>query len=186
MIYRPLNLDDKYFHLFGMFNDNFLPISGIFASGEANYYDLQQNPRYMVHVGYNYTIVIPMGQFPLNDFTKDLSGYLPAPYPYEEEILAPSGFYFPLHVSNAIDSLLFSINDFSIFEPYVHYTPRLGGQSSGFTNENPDLFGGSDEESNIQSSGDGLAFLINTSFIANLAIFEYNILASGNFNINNP
>lgn len=93
--YIPLTDQDKFFHINGMFDDNGIPISGILASGEGNFYDTTQ----VLSSPPTITYVSPLEPYGLV-FAQNSS------------------------LSNARISLEYSINDFSTFTPYVHYMPN--------------------------------------------------------------
>jgi hypothetical protein len=73
--------------------------SGVFASGEANFFDIDQS----------------------------ISGY--KNFPEESSIFSPSGFIYISgeHLSNAYVSKESGINDFNIFNPYIHYVAKADG-----------------------------------------------------------
>ena len=122
--YQTLSEQAKYFHINDMTysfadenGDVVYSVSGIYASGEANYYDEAQNPITITFFGHNFSTGVLQGVNPLNSLP--VSG---ATSPIE-----PYGLYFNAYLSNARDSINYSINDFSIFEPYIHNDPNPGG-----------------------------------------------------------
>lgn len=124
--YQTLSEQAKYFHIYDMtdsFIDEFgniqyFSVNGIYASGEANYYDEAQNPITITFIGHNFVTGVLQGINPLNSF--------PVTNPMISPI-EPYGLYFNASLSNARDSINYSINDFSIFEPYIHNDPNPGG-----------------------------------------------------------
>jgi len=74
MIYKTLTDDQKNFHL-NMVSSGFkdgawyyFPVSGIYASGEAHFYDQSQNPQTREFKGYDgYEFTIKQGSDPLTD-----------------------------------------------------------------------------------------------------------------------
>lgn len=93
--YRPLTEQEKTFHI----DPNGMYPSGIFASGEANFFD----------------------------FSQTISGY--KDFVEASSIFTPSGFIYPSgeHLSNAFLSKESGINDFNIFNPYIHYIAKADG-----------------------------------------------------------
>jgi hypothetical protein len=91
--YRSLTEEEKTFHILEMYQ------SGVFASGEANFFDIDQS----------------------------ISGY--KNFPEESSIFSPSGFIYISgeHLSNAYVSKESGINDFNIFNPYIHYVAKADG-----------------------------------------------------------
>jgi hypothetical protein len=73
--------------------------SGVFASGEANFFDIEQS----------------------------ISGY--NSFVEASSIFSPSGFVYISgeHLSNANVSQESGINDFNIFNPYIHYIAKADG-----------------------------------------------------------
>lgn len=150
--YVNLTNADKFFHVNDMYDDKYdVPVSGILASGEANYYDLNQNPTTRTFEGYNgYYITVNIGSSPM------FSTPLLDTEETNTSIFSPYGLYFDRTLSNARDSIDYSINDFNNFSPYIHYTPNpLGGL--GYMDPY------------------GYAFIIDTSVFLNLAVFAYNV-----------
>lgn len=91
--YRSLTEEEKTFHILEMYQ------SGVFASGEANFFDIDQST----------------------------SGY--KNFPEASSIFSPSGFIYTSgeYLSNAYVSKESGINDFNIFNPYIHYVAKADG-----------------------------------------------------------
>ena len=90
-LFSPITSEQKYIHIQPLSGPGNYP-SGILASGEANFEDPTQ-----LDSGRLFTTVAPLlNRYGLN-FTENTA------------------------LSNANFSLNFSINDFSIFNPYIHY-----------------------------------------------------------------
>jgi hypothetical protein len=124
--YQTLSEEAKYFHIYNM-TDTFVgengddvpySVMGIYASGEANYYDEAQNPITITFFGHNFATGVFQGTNPL--YSLPITNIATSP-------IEPYGLYFNASLSNARDSINYSINDFSIFEPYIHNDPNPGG-----------------------------------------------------------
>ena len=151
--YIPLNDEDKLFHVTSMVDDHYDPpitVSGILASGEANYYDEQQNPSTRTFIGNNYAHNVYMGAYPLNS---------PLSPSYDDSslssILSPSNLAFNDYLSNSLVTTRYEVYDFSQFEPYIHYMPK----------PYCDVY---------VLDPLGCAIRINPSLFLNLAVFAYN------------
>lgn len=144
--YIQLTDAEKYFHITSM-TENGVPISGILASGEASYYDQEQNPRTRTFIGHNYAVTVYRGSSPLESLPFSDTG---------NPVVAPTGLYHNLNISNGIDSLDYSINDFSNFAPYVHYMPNNSTVNAEIIDPNSQ------------------AFFIDTSVFLNIAVYAYN------------
>lgn len=147
--YIPLTDADKLFHITNMVDDHYDPpltVSGILASGEANYYDEQQNPQNRTFIGHNYTYTVSAGSDPLDSVPFSNTGV---------SLITPYGLQFGNSLSNALESTRYSINDFSQFEPYIHYMPKATCEI-------------------YVLDPLGCAVQINPSLFLNLAVFAYN------------
>ena len=91
--YRSLTEEEKTFHILEMYQ------SGVFASGEANFFDIDQS---------------------ISSYKNFLE---------TSSIFCPSGFIYISgeHLSNAYVSKESGINDFNIFNPYIHYVAKADG-----------------------------------------------------------
>lgn len=150
--YIPLNDEDKLFHVNSMVDDHYDPpitVSGILASGEANYYDEQQNPSTRTFIGNNYRHTVYKGEYPLN------SSLFPSSSSSLSSILSPSNLAFNDYLSNSLVTTRYEVYDFSQFEPYIHYMP----------NPYCDVY---------VLDPLGCAIRINPSLFLNLAVFAYN------------
>jgi len=147
--YIPLNDEDKLFHIYSMVDNHYDPpitVSGILASGEANYYDEEQNPKTRTFIGHNYTYTVFQGSDPLDSDPFSDSGV---------SLIEPIGLEFRNSLSNALQSTRYSINDFSQFEPYIHYMKKSTCEI-------------------YVLDPLGCAVQINPSLFLNLAVFAYN------------
>lgn len=147
--YIPLTDAEKLFHITSMVDDHYDPpitVSGILASGEANYYDEEQNPSTRTFIGNNYQYTVSAGSNPLDSDTFSDTGV---------SLIAPYGLQFGNSLSNALESTRYSINDFSQFEPYIHYMPKATCEI-------------------YVLDPLGCAVQINPSLFLNLAVFAYN------------
>lgn len=143
--YVPLTNAEKLFHITSM-TENGVPISGVLASGEAVYYDEAQNPKTRTFIGPFSSFTVIAGTSPLYSVDSANTGI---------PVVQPTGLYHQLYLSNGIDSKDYSINDFSTFEPYIHYMPNA--------TINAEII-----------DPNGLAFYVDTSVYLNLAVAAYN------------
>jgi len=100
-LYRPLTQEEKLVHL----NPQTIPtLSGIYASGEANFADFNQFV--------NAPLIPP-----------------PSETDFGNSVVAPVGLNFSRNaaLSNGPLSRFYSINDFLVFNPYIHYVPNPNG-----------------------------------------------------------
>ena len=114
--YTPLTNEEKQAHL-NMFNTT--GTSGILASGEANFFDTNQSIGGSSELNNNNTI----------DLSKQNVIYSGGAINPDESTdnpssISPSGLTFSSILSNGKLSKDYSINDFSIFNDYIHYIPR--------------------------------------------------------------
>jgi hypothetical protein len=147
--YIPLTDAEKLFHITSMVDDYYDPpitVSGILASGEANYYDQQQNPQTRIFIGNNYTHVVTIGSNPLNSIPVSND---------ETTLISPNNLLFNKSLSNSLETTEYEVYDFSTFEPYTHYIPKDSCQE-------------------YVLDPLGCAIFINYSNLIDIAISEYN------------
>lgn len=136
--YRPLTEEEKNLHL-NMLEDT--GSSGIMGLSEANFLDTNQilNDNNTI----DNSIINPI-----------YSGVPHNPTNSTDSIFKGNGLY--LNFSNGTSSRDYSINDFTIFNPYIHYMNNPKGGSGRLT-KTP------------------YAFLIDTSSFINTAVNRFNI-----------
>ena len=140
----PLSSGDQLLSIMFASPSGFANVSGVLPSGEANFLDFSQAETYIykpdfapkTFTGSNHvsrSVVAPTG---LNFYTSELFVRKEPEYIHPDKDAYPSSGYTSIQaLSNANFSTYFSINDFSIFNPYVHYEasgvlPTLANRSA--------------------------------------------------------
>jgi hypothetical protein len=173
----PLSSGDQLLSIMFSTPSGFANTSGVMPSGEANFLDFSQNEQYIYKPDYtpktftgsnhvSRSVVAPTG---LDYYASELFIRKEPEYIHPDKENFPTSGYTSIYaLSNGNFSTYFSINDFSIFNPYVHY------ETSGVQRSLSDPSAINNFET-MQNNAQYYSWSFDPSSFINVAVARFNI-----------